>query len=169
LKPADDDAVQGKGGHYKGRDLRGTRGYERLVDTLTNRLKAGRNGNPLTKDAAQAAVDDMDIKRGTTLLAPCHEGHTRADRFVHSNRNPAGVANRAPGMNAGVRQRRDAEPAPEIKSCPTPSGWKRFLHLAAPILGAFADYTSGATATPRAIHPDYAAANRAGPCRDTDN
>lgn len=67
-------------GYVKGHELQGTRGYERLVHVL------GDYRSPSSPDTdrieAQAAVDQMKIKPGTVLVAPCHPGYTVADRSI---------------------------------------------------------------------------------------
>lgn len=69
-------------GYVKGHELKGTRGYERLVDML------GDYRSPSSPDAdrieARTAVDQMKIKPGTVLIAPCHPGYTVADLSIPS-------------------------------------------------------------------------------------
>jgi hypothetical protein len=69
---------------FMGRELRGTRAYERFVHTLMTPRKTGKTPG-LDRPSAQTVVDNAPIKPGTRLLAPCHEGYTRQDRWPHSD------------------------------------------------------------------------------------
>ncbi|AOB31688.1 hypothetical protein AKI39_14825 [Bordetella sp. H567] len=72
-------------GYVKGLDLQGTRGYEQLVDMLAHHQSPSSPAAAQDRKDAQAAVDQMKIKAGTVLIAPCHPGHTAADRVAPSD------------------------------------------------------------------------------------
>ncbi|ARP86423.1 hypothetical protein CAL13_09590 [Bordetella genomosp. 9] len=72
------------GDTYTGKDLQGTRAYERLVHMTRTHPSLGPERKP--GDTPESIVDAMVFDRRTTiLLAPCHDGHTCADRKVPVN------------------------------------------------------------------------------------
>ncbi|OZI61101.1 hypothetical protein [Bordetella genomosp. 11] len=142
LTPTDKSKID-TSGHVTGDNLRNTRGYERLVEILSQ------DGNPspaapLQSREARDAVDGMKIKAGTILLAPCHQGHTAADRSL-----PAGGV--LSDNTAAPRSRRQiAQSAPQAPAqsptqsagestgtgvCQTIGVWHRVLNAFAEFLG----------------------------------
>jgi hypothetical protein len=127
-------------GYIRGSDLRETRGYERLVDMLS-RFQAGTT--PETEDRQQVytAVDEMKFKSGAILLAPCHPGHTAADRTI---RAPTDQTERrdSPDMDHDrVRARRSTESA-----CQPAGFWQRALRFATQFLTSVTPQTAPAKA-----------------------
>lgn len=65
---------------FMGSAMKGTVGYERFVHALMAPRSNFGDQPGMDRGAAEAAVDNLRIKPGTILLAPCHPGHSEAYR-----------------------------------------------------------------------------------------
>jgi hypothetical protein len=137
LAPArgNDDGKDTPAQPFMGSAMKGTLGYERFIDALMMpRPEAGHRPG-MDRRAAQAAVDNLSIKPGTILLAPCHPGDSEAYR--RSSAAPAGP--RAPAGEPGAARRAreaglDTQPV-ETTPCRVASRWRHVLDGVAALFG----------------------------------
>jgi hypothetical protein len=125
-----DPATTDSTGHIKGSDLRGTRGYERLVDMLS-RFQAETTPGTEDKQQMYTAVDEMKFKPGAILLAPCHPGHSATDRAIRLRTDQPERGDSPDMAHDRVRARRSPEPA-----CKPAGFWQRAFHLATQFLAS---------------------------------
>ncbi|CAM3423156.1 hypothetical protein BOSP111201_04190 [Bordetella sputigena] len=121
-------------GRIRGADLKGTQTYERLVHALSvDTRHPSRTPSAAKIASAEAAVNGMKLPLGSTVVAPCHEGHDAGDRPVGrsapaSTTTPAARTRRAvpegiaAAMNNGAAPTTSAGNQPNIEPVPEQAG-----------------------------------------------